>query len=536
MTDWEDTLLALLRARQPGVYVSSLEESRVILSIQNVAVELLKSGQRDKFALKVWSPATFEIVEDPVNPKTQRIDNVELFEALKTLRESITVGKDGTKRSNAPGILILCDVWSRLTVEDMALVRMLRETLEDIATTKNTIIMLGRPWNPPEELHPRLKFLPFELPDFEFFEKLFTQIVLGCSGVPLEKTQIAPFARACTGLTELEARELFSLSLAKYGAFDARAVTLALHEKALIVKRSGVLQYKTPQGGLDRVGGLAHLKQYIRDQDSILKNAQAAKAYGLSLPKGILVFGVQGTGKSHMAEMLAAHWQLPLLYFDVGRIFGPLVGETEANLRHMMQLCQTIRPCVLFIDEIEKALLGDSERDGGTSSRIKGALLTWLQEKPDDIFVYATANNVERFMSAPEMIRAGRFDKLFFVDLPNYQSRLDILAIHVKQAGHEVDLIRLEQAARISRGYSGAELQVAVKEALSMGFNAGCATPTATMYTNAVKRMTPLYKTMKEPVERIRQWCKEGRAIPAGETLEDEVPQGQSLPLLGDHK
>ena len=199
----------------------------------------------------------------------------------------------------------------------------------------------------------------------------------------------------------------------------------------------------------------------------------------------------------------------------------------------MISLAKAVGDCVVFIDELDKALGGSGgEMDGGTSSRVKGKLLTWLQEKPVGVFVVATANDIKKFESSPELIRAQRFDKIFFVDLPDMRTRIEILSIHLRAAGHNIPADDLVAPAKASRGYSGAELEVAVQNALRTAFNTTPRPlhPTGEMLVDGIKKQKPLSETMKEPIKRLRDWCKEGRALPAGSTLEDdESSDGQSF-------
>jgi SpoVK/Ycf46/Vps4 family AAA+-type ATPase len=308
---------------------------------------------------------------------------------------------------------------------------------------------------------------------------------------------------------------------------------MALKEKAQVVRRSNVLEYRTSAKTLDAVGGLENIKTWVQSHDALFSQAEAARSYGLKAASGLLLVGIPGCGKSLTAECLAGHWKLPLLMLDVGKLFGSLVGQSEQNVDQMIGLAKACAPCVIFLDELDKGLGGSTgELDGGTSTRVKGKLLTWLQEKPDDVFVVATANDVKKFEQSPELIRAGRFDCTFFCDLPDLRTRIEILSIHLRAAGHNIPADDLVSAAKASRGYSGAELEVAVQNALRLAFNLEPRPlhPTAEMLVEGIKKQKPLSETMKESVKRLRDWCKEGRAFPAGTTLEDdEASDGASL-------
>jgi ATP-dependent 26S proteasome regulatory subunit len=535
LTSWESNLCSIVRARQPGVVVQSLEEPRVTASVIKMLQWMATKGL-GLSELLIWSPASYKkiSVEDP--GKEQALEPVEFFTAVDKFRTEENDEQGDPRRA----VLVLADCHSAL--ESPTNVRMLRETLWAVRGTLRTIIIIGRQFDLPGEVADDLMVSPFDLPTAKDIQATLQPIIEAYQkndkykDVTIDLQVIPPFARACAGLPEITASGLLGLAVVRHGAFDMNAVNMALAEKANIVKRSNVLEYETPQGGLDAIGGLENVKAWIKDQDVILNDAEAAKAYGLKMPSGLLLLGVPGTGKSLTARMLAAHWKLPLLRFDVGRAFGSLVGQSEANVRQVIQLANAIGDCVVFCDEVEKALGGrGGEMDGGTTDRVKATFLTWLQEKPDGVFVVMTANDITKFEANPEFLRAGRVDRCVFVDLPDYRARMEILAIHCKKTGHEVPVKDLEKAAEVSKGYSGAELEVAVQTALRAAFQATPrpANPTGELLAQAVKQQKPLSATMKESIERLRAWCREGRAMPAGRTLEDDKADKSAYEKMG---
>jgi ATP-dependent 26S proteasome regulatory subunit len=491
----------------------------------------------------LWSPVSLRSI-DIAEPKPVERDYMDFFKMVKAFKDNV-----GTDKEQVSAVLCLCDAGHLLSAPNN--LRLLRETLWSIRGSNRTIIFMGHPFEIPPQIAPDLNVQTFELPTAKELQIILEPSVAAWKKVPafaklnIDMTMVPKFARACAGLTEIETRGLLGFSVARYEAFDARAVDLALQEKAQIVKRSNVLEYKVCHGGLDSVGGLQNVKNWIKEQDDIFKDADAARAAGQKLSKGLLLIGCPGTGKSLMAEMLPAHWSIPLLEFDVGRAFGSLIGQSESNIDQMISLAKACAPCVVAVDEIEKALGGGGgEMDGGTSARVKGKLLTWLQEKPDDVFVVATANDVTKFESSPELIRAGRFDLVAFVDLPDFKSRLEILAIKYKQAveyaksGATKSTLKetlsadtIMAAAQASRGYSGAELEVIVQRALRFAFNAKprLTQPTSEMFLAAVKAVKPLSLTMEESIKALRAWAADGRAVPAGATIEDDKDDVKAL-------
>ena len=544
LTEWEHTLCSVIRSRQPGIMMQSVEERRALDSLIRVLQFMGLSGL-GKRELLVWSQVTHRTIdiaqedEKTGGCKTDVTASVEFFKTLKEFRDN-----KGTKENPVAAVLVLCDAGHLLDVKNN--LRMLRETLADIRGTSRTIVFMGVPFDIPATVAPDINVQTFALPTAKELQGILTPVVdayvksPAFSKIKIDKDVVPKFARACAGLTEIEARGLLGLGVARFLAFDNRAVDMALKEKAQIVKRSNVLEYRTCTGGLDKVGGLQNVKAWIREQDHTLTNPDEARAAGMKMAKGLLLIGVPGTGKTLIATMLAAHWSLPLLVFDVGRAFGSLVGQSEANIDQVITLANACRPCIVFIDEIEKALGGGGgEMDGGTTARVKGKLMTWLQDKPEDVFVVATANDVTKFESEPAFIRSGRFDLISFVDLPDFRSRLEILAIQYKNAveyakagelgkctlAETIDPDTLTEAARASKGYSGAELQTVMQKALRLRFAhpSRPKSPTSEMLVEAVKSVRPLSITMKESITHLRDWVKDGRAVPAGATLEDDA-------------
>jgi len=529
LTPWEDDLCSIVRARQPGIVIQSLEEERVLDSVIKVA-QWMVERQVGKRELVVWSGVSSKRI-NVENPED--VGSVEHQEFFPLLREFMSGEAD------RGSFLILCDAGHEL--EAPTNVRILRECLNVIRGTLRTIIFIGKAGDIPDEVAADLTVLKYELPTAQDLENTLKPLVEQYQqtshykniGVEIQDSALPPFARACAGLTEIEARGLFSLSISRFRGFDGRAVDMALKEKAQVVRRSNVLEYRTSKKNLDSIGGLENIKAWIHGYDSLFSQVDDAKAYGLRPASGLLLVGISGCGKSLTAECLAGHLRLPLLMLDVGKLFGSLVGQSEQNVDQMIGLAKACAPCLIFLDELDKGLGGSTgELDGGTSTRVKGKLLTWLQEKPDDVFVVATANDVKKFEQSPELIRAGRFDSVFFCDLPDLRTRIEILSIHLRAAGHNIPADDLVSPAKASRGYSGAELEVAVQNALRIAFNSTPRPlhPTSEMLVEGIKKQKPLSETMKEPIKRLRDWCKEGRAFPAGTTLEDdEASDGASL-------
>jgi len=296
------------------------------------------------------------------------------------------------------------------------------------------------------------------------------------------------------------------------GRLDASAARTILQEKRQIVRKCGVLEFVDADADLDRVGGLELLKAWLGTRARAF--SARARGFGLPAPRGVLLVGVQGCGKSLCAKAVSRSWNLPLLRFDLGRVFGSLVGSSEENVRRAIAVAESVAPAILWIDEIDKGFAGvqsSGASDGGTTARVLSTLLTWFNEKTRPVFVVATANDVTQL--PPELLRKGRLDELFFVDLPTAEERAQVLAIQLARRGRVPDAFDLPQLARLAPGFSGAELEEAVISGLYDAFGQGVELTTAHLAT-ALRETVPLSRTMSERLEALRSWA-DGRARPA---------------------
>jgi SpoVK/Ycf46/Vps4 family AAA+-type ATPase len=274
------------------------------------------------------------------------------------------------------------------------------------------------------------------------------------------------------------------------------------------------------------------LKEWLRKRRAAL--SQEARAFGLPAPKGVLLLGVQGTGKSLSAKAIANLWNLPMLRLDVGRIFGSLVGASEANMRAAIRTAEAVAPCILWIDELEKGFAGvqgSGVSDSGTTARVFATFLTWMQDKRAPVFVVATANDVSQL--PPELLRKGRFDEVFFLDLPTFEERKEIFAVHLRKRGRIPSDYDLDALARKSQGYVGAEIEQAIIDAMYLGFSEGREFTTDDIL-QSLKRQVPLSVAQREVIESLRQWLREGRAQSASfQELKEAEKQFVPLQLEG---
>jgi AAA+ superfamily predicted ATPase len=313
------------------------------------------------------------------------------------------------------------------------------------------------------------------------------------------------------GLTLMEVRRLLTASLVEHGAFDERAIEAIAQAKGKSVAQSSVLQYFPVASGFERIGGMERLKAWLAQRASLFREPERARQFGLVAPRGVLLLGVQGCGKSHTAQAIAATWQLPMLRLDAGRLYDKYVGATEQNLHRALGMAERLAPVVLWVDEIEKALASGGDSDGGLSQRVLGMFLTWLQERRGNVFVVATANDISRL--PPELLRKGRFDEIFFVDLPSADARREIFALHLSQRGRDPGDYDLAQLATLSDGFSGSEIAQAISASLFAAFNAGGVLTTELIVAELLATQ-PISVTMREQVFALREWAR-GRTVSA---------------------
>ncbi|MCB9707936.1 MAG: AAA family ATPase [Myxococcales bacterium] len=327
--------------------------------------------------------------------------------------------------------------------------------------------------------------------------------------VALDEQGVRKLLRALRGLSLLEVQKVITKVVVMTQRFDGNTLAEVLKAKEETIERSGVLDFFPTQTKLDDVVGLGALKRWLRQRSAVFSDSTRAHQFGLSAPKGILLFGVQGCGKSLCAKAVAAEWGLPLVRLDPSNLYQKYVGESEKNLNRAIATAEAMAPIVLWIDEIEKAFGHSQGQDGGVSSRIFGTLLSWMQEKEAEVFVIATSNNISEL--PPELMRKGRFDEIFFIDLPSGESRRQILELHIRRRGHSADILDLEALSRLTDGFSGAELEQAVVSALYAAFSEHRALTQDDLEAE-IGLTRPLSVTMSEKVQALRSWAQ-GRAV-----------------------
>jgi SpoVK/Ycf46/Vps4 family AAA+-type ATPase len=323
--------------------------------------------------------------------------------------------------------------------------------------------------------------------------------------VELNAVQAESLVAAAHGLTLAEAENAFAKAIAQDNRLDGSDLRLILDEKSQVIRKSGLLEYYDTDQAIADVGGLATLKTWLKRRQNAFSDA--ARDFGLPSPKGLLLLGVQGCGKSLTAKAIATSWKLPLVRLDMGRIYSGLVGSSEENLRKAIRAVESLAPVVLWVDEVEKGLAGANGGGGdtGVSARVFGTLLTWLQEKTSPVFVVATANRIESL--PPELLRKGRFDEIFFVDLPTEAEREEIIKIQLRKRKRDPAGFPIAELAKATVNFSGAEIEQLVVAGLYDAFADSVELTPAHLFA-AAKETPPLAVTMAEDVARLREWAR----------------------------
>ena len=502
----------LIRARYPIIYIETWEEERV----ERTLLEIARKREKDFY---VWTVTDGIVRADLENPKSpgKGSKTADPIVALDTVIDHLQ-----------PAIYLFKD-FHRFTEENrnnLAVIRKLRDVAHHFRDSYKTLVIVAPATRIAAELSKDVTVMQYALPTTEDFSKLLDRIANDVRDNPKIKINLQPRDRdrllnAARGLTLKEAENVFAKTLVKNGHLNAADISLIFGEKQQIIRKSGLLEYYESRETAANVAGLENLKEWLSKR-TIALTSEAAK-YGLPAPRGVLLLGVQGCGKSLCAKAVAAMWEQPLLRFDLGRLFSSLVGSSEENVRSAIHIAESVAPAILWIDEIDKALAGTTGNggDGGTSARVFGTLLTWLSEKTAPVFVIATANNISNL--PPELLRKGRFDEIFFVDLPTHRERMEIIRIHLTKRRWNADDFDLNTLAGISEGFSGAELEEAVISALFDSFSEKKKLSTQFL-KDAILATVPLSRTMSEDLSRLRNWAA-GRARMASEVTEKTIDE-----------
>ncbi len=404
------------------------------------------------------------------------------------------------------------------------IVRELKNLSRELKRSRKVLVILSHTAEIPADLSEEITVVDIPLPSTSEISQLI-DIYVAPEKLKLQSLAREQLIKACQGLSRERIRRVLAKALAAKQEVNEADIDLVLEEKKQAIRQTGILEFFTARETLKSVGGLDHLKQWVRVRQEAF--TEEARRYGLPNPKGILLVGIQGTGKSLSAKTIANEWRLPLLRLDAGRLFAGIVGESESRVRQMIQLSEAMAPCVLWIDEIDKAfgnLSGNFDGDSGTSRRVFGSLITWMQEKSSPVFIVATANNVP--LLPPELLRKGRFDEIFFLNLPIASERKEIFRVHIQRIRpsrlREFDLNAMAQAAQ---DFSGAEIEQVIIDAMYQAFGgAGLGQRrdfTTEDILQAIGETVPLAAIARDQIEELKCWAAQAGARTA--SVDDQV-------------
>lgn len=503
---FEKTIANLLRARFPYLYISTWEENRVLSLIGSVA----KNTELIRTTRKVFEWSLTEGLAD--DGKSTGEDTKSAMKALEFI-----------ERCQEPAIFVLKDFHvffgANNRPQDIQIIRKIRDLLPSLKQSQSpkNVVFVTPVLLLPSDLEKDITIVEFELPSFEEIRSILKQMIdtnrrSGRIKIDLNEEEEERLAKAALGLTLHEAENAFARAMVEDGKLNISDVDVILEEKRQIIRKSGILDFIKSDLHIEDVGGIQNLKRWLTKRNKSWLDSAAR--YNLPAPKGVLITGVPGCGKSLLAKAISAMWQVPLLRLDIGKIFSGIVGSSEENMRRAIQTAEAIAPCVLWIDEIEKGFGGISgpSGDSGTSTRIFGTFLTWMQEKTKAVFVVATANNISAL--PPEMMRKGRFDEIFFVDLPTYNERMEILKLHLGRrlqhpeviGSFDIDDSTLRKLAQATEGFVGAELEQVVINGLFEAFYEDRSVRLSD-FERAVDLTVPLSVTQAEQIHQLREWA-----------------------------
>ena len=496
MEDVFQKLILMIRAYYPVLYLHSYEYYRTKQKIKGIVELLRREGKKVNYYQWDCVYGLVQILPDKTEKRIERMQNP--LEVLAYILNS--------KKSGEKNIFVLDDINNHIERDEVKL--MFRKIAE--ATNNNThAIILSSIYRLPAELEKYITVLQIPLPKRNELGEVL-DIVAKQSKVELKTNLRNRLIDAALGMTSMEADLAYCLASVKDG-FDDKSPFTVSSEKEQIIRKSGILDYFPKNESLKDVGGMENLKGWLKQRQ--LAYDKEARDWGLKEPKGLLLLGVPGCGKSLIAKSIASSWNMPLLRLDVGKVFQGIVGSSEDNIRKAIATAEAVAPCVLWIDEIEKGLSGvqsSGATDGGVTSRIFSTILTWMQEKTAPVFVVATANNINQL--PPELLRKGRFDEIFFVDLPSQKEKENIFSIHLQKNRQNVSSFALDILAQKAEGFNGAEIEECVKEAMFTAYvesQESNIAPKLQMIhiLDAIKNTVPLSKTMEKQITDLRKFA-----------------------------
>ncbi len=483
---FNDELNLFLKARYPILYINTIEEDRVEYVVRkNVKTNLNRS-------IYTWDFVA-GYTNNPNNEGFAKRNPLQALELVEKLS------------AETPAIFLLRD-FNRF-LNDLSVSRKLRNISRILKLQPKTIIILGSDITIPTELRDLITILQFQLPLKDEIEQELSRLV-NSLGIDIDSQLFENLTQACQGLSLERIRRVLSKIIATYKTINENSISVLLSEKKQIIRQTEILEYSSVTEKIDNLGGLDNLKDWLQKRRTAF-SIQASN-YGLPTPRGLLLIGIQGTGKSLTAKAIASDWQLPLLKLDVGKLFGGIVGESESRLRQMINVAETISPCILWIDEIDKAFSNtESKGDSGTSNRVLATFTSWLSEKTKPVFVISTANNID--LLPLEIIRKGRFDEIFFLDLPKKDEREEIFKIHLQEfRPNSWESFDYSILGKASESFSGAEIRQSIIEGMYHAFYEKREFVTDDICI-ALNELIPLAHLESDQMLRLQNWASSGR-------------------------
>lgn len=488
--DFTNEFVLLLKARYPIIYIATNEEERV---------EFLIKYCTKKYVIRTCY--SWDFVDGyQGNPNDVGFAARNPLEAL-SLIEKLT--------PETASLFILKDYDNFL--KDFSVIRKLKNLSRSLKTQPKNIIIVSSEVNIPDSLKELIVLLEFPLPGYSEILSELNRLISSLQQT-VEPSDLNQIATACQGLSLDRIRRVLSKVIAQRGVIDSSSPNLILQEKKQIIQQNQLLEFCLNDKSLLDLGGLDNFKSWLRLREKAF--SQEAIKYGLPYPKGLLLVGVQGTGKSIAAKIIANEWQLPLLRLDFGRLFASLVGQSEQRVRKMIEIAEALSPCILWVDEIDKAFAGSqSSGDNGTTSRVLATFITWLSEKTTPVFVVATANNIDWI--PPEILRKGRFDEMFFLDLPTLEEREEIFRVHLRKYRPEIlKDFQISLFGQLSKEFSGAEIEQVVIEAMRLGFNESREFNNDDVIVS-IQNLVPLARTKSKEMALLKTWSESGNVTSA---------------------
>jgi ATP-dependent 26S proteasome regulatory subunit len=520
LADGLQRLKVLINSSTPIVVVETAEEMRAVSMVRaacselsmatfewTIADGLVRSGSTAgaSHATAAWGTRSVVISSAGEAAGASMYNTREPVQALANM-ESMTL----------EAVFILKDFHRHM--DDPVVVRRLRDVGQKFSANRRTVIITGPEVNVPAELTTLVEYFDLALPDRERLRDIvhdtFTRLSKTYSlKLQLDAAGVDAMAANLRGLSEEESERAISQALVTRYALCPESITDVLEAKKQLLRHSGMLEFIDASENMGSVGGLENLKAWLRQRQGAWEDS--AREFGLEPPHGVIILGVQGCGKSLCARAVAGEWKLPLVKFDTSAVYDKYIGETEKRIRKVFQVAEGLAPCVLWIDELEKVFAGSgpdsASADAGVSSRLLASFLSWMQDRKAPVFVAATCNNVT--VLPPELIRKGRFDELFFVDLPNQADRRQIFSIQLSRRKRNSAEFDLEKVATAAKGYSGAEIEAAVQGAMYAAYSEKKPLNTQAL-VDALAQTVPLSTTRAEEIGALREWART-RAVPA---------------------